>query len=520
MGFNVKGGRAWWIIILLPAVGLAASGDLRLAAAAKRGDKDAVRSLLKQHADVNAAEPDGATALAWAAYHDDAEMADLLIGAGANANAVNDYGATPLLLACTNRSASMVDRLLKAEANPNAADEWTGETALMRCAYTGNVDTVRALLTHRADVNAKDARQGHTPLMWALAQKHPEAAHALIEGGADVNAHAKTGFTPLMFAAQQGDMDSTRMLLEYGAKINEATNENSLWKGYTALLVASLSGHEALSIFLLDKGANPNAMDENGFTALHFAVMRGLALISRVYIRHYTPYLVRPNMVELVKALLAHGANPNARVKKPFGGEVFYRAQPSPQHAYEPPPGTVSPVGATAFLMAAISYDAPLMRILVAGGADPLLATEENVTPLMVAAGIARRRNTGSALMEDEGEKALEAIKLAVDLGDDVNAADNAYGLTPLHAAAFNGSDAIIQFLVDKGAKVNAKDKTGQTPLDKALNIQPSGVVARNLRPYMVWKSTVDLLLKLGATPANASMTKEKDLKAATVDHQ
>jgi uncharacterized protein len=518
MGVNVKGIGAWWMVSLLSVASFAAtSGDLRLVEATEKGDKELVRSLLKEHADVNTPQADGATALAWAAYRDDLESADLLIGAGANVNSANDYGVTPLSLACANGSAAMVDRLLKAGADANAS-VLSGETALMRCARTGNVEAVKLLLARGADVKAKENREGQTALMWAVAANHPEVARVLIEREANANARAKSGFTPLMFAAQQGDMDSARMLLAAGANVNDATNGEAAWPGDTALLVASASGHEALAIYLLDHDADPNAADENGFTALHFAVLNGLALVSRVRIRPWAAHLARPNMMELAKALLAHGANPNARVKKAAGADKIYRITNAP-----PMPGSVSPVGATAFLMAALTYDANLMRILADGGANPLLATEHdeqtggNITPLMAAAGLIRWRNARTPLTEEQELRAVEAVKVAVELGADVNAT-NDIGMTALHGAAFNGSNRIIQFLAEKGANLDAKDKAGQTPLHKALNIKPPGVVIRNLIPVVAWKSTADLLLKLGATPVSALVAQGSDAGEATAE--
>jgi uncharacterized protein len=504
MGIRARCGSACWIVSLLSAASLSAASDPRVADAAKQGNKDAVRALLKQRADVNGAQADGATALAWAAYRDDLEMADLLIGAAAKPNTANDYGVTPLLMACTNRSAGMVDKLLKAGANPNAASDWTGETALMRCADTGNLDAVKSLLDHGADVKAKDTRQGHTALMWALAQKHTDVARALIEHGADVNARAKSGFTPLMFAAQQGDMEAAQMLVTAGADVNSTTNGEGLWEGDTALLVAALNGHEKLSIFLLDKGANPKAADENGLTALHLAMLKGVALITRVQPHAYTAYLNRPNMMELVKALLAHGADPNARIKMASAGNKFYKAEASPYRPYEPVPGTVSPVGATPFLIAAMMFDTELMKTLVAAGADPKLATEENVTPLMVAATLGRPRWTN--LNPADAKNALEAVKLTVELGNDVNVADNVFGLTAVHGAAYSGTNPIIQFLADKGAKVDAKDKSGLTPEAVAIVGQTANGGAGNIHPGQRWISTADLLLALGAAPVVAPL--------------
>jgi ankyrin repeat protein len=363
------------------------------------------------------------------------------------------------------------------------------------------VDAVKSLLARKADVRAKEAPQGHTALMQAVANKHVAVARALIEAGADVNAHANSGFTPLMFAAQQGDMEATRVLLAAGARVNDATTEGARWVGDTALLVASLNGHEELAIYLLDQGADPNAADDNGFTALHFAIFHGLTKMSGVRMRQYTGiFLARPNMVELVKALLAHGANPNARVKTVHGGDRWLRVS-----GKYPTAGSVSPVGETPFILAARSYDANLMRILVAGGADPMLTTEEGVSALMVAAGVSRYRGEGPPLMEEQETNALEAVKLATELGNDVNAADTAFGLTALHGAAFSGSDRIIQYLAEKGANLDAKDITGQTALHKALNITPPGVDVDNLVPKIVRKSTADLLIKLGATPVKLS---------------
>jgi ankyrin repeat protein len=491
------------MLIVVSAASLAAAADTRLADAAKQGDNEAVRALLTQHADVNAARPDGATALAWASYHDDLAMADLLIGAGAKVNTANDYGVTPLMLACTNRSAPMVDRLVTAGANSNAASEWTGESPLMRCAATGRLEAVKSLLAHGADVKAKDARQGHTALMWALAQRHGDIAAALIEAGADVNAHARSGFTPLMFAAQQGDLESAKALLAAGAKVNESTNAQGLFAGQTALLVASLNGHEKVGMFLLDKGADPNVADENGFTPLHFCLFRGLARLSRVQPRPYTPFLNRSDMPGLLKALLAHGANPNARVKKATAGNEFYKAEASPYRPYEPPPGSISPAGATAFLMATATYDTETMRTLVTAGADPKLATDDNVTPLMVAATMGRPNWTN--LNADEAKKAFDAAKLIMELGGDPNASTSS-GMTALHAAAYTASDAIIQALADKGANLNARNKSGLAPWDVAVLGQTANGGAGNIHPGLKWNSTVALLRKLGAAPAAASV--------------
>ncbi len=528
IAIKMKALRGWLAVSLLSAASFAATGDnLRLVVAAQNRDREAVRSLLQQHMDVNAAQADGATALAWASHWDDLEMADLLIRAGANVNAANDYGITPLSLACTNGSSAMAEQILKAGANPNAA-QWTGETAFMTCARTGAVDAVKAMLARKADVNAK-TRRGQTALMWAVAEKHPEVARVLIERGADVNAttqllpgfkpiehldygiydhvvgepdhhdlsrvhldpaSSRGGYTPLLFAARSGDIESAKMLIAAGAKVNVAGPDGS------PLLVASASGHEALAILLLDKGADPNAVDAYGIAALHWAVQEGLAAITAAKIQAPTDRLwYHPDMPDLVKALLAHGANPNAQITKGTPPWDF----PPYAHGGGIALPQIRQVGATPFFLAAAAGDLNLMHVLISAGADPKQANVEGTTPLMVASGVGLKQDRPKA----QEKAVLEAVKLLVELGNDVKAVAVG-GRTALHGAAYTGSNEIIQFLAARGADLNAKDKYGETPLSIA-----AGDPARLVDPFdkrfrqqpVPHKATADLLLKLGAAP-------------------
>lgn len=463
MRANVKNLSSWWMVVLLSVVSLAASSDRRLVQAVKQRDHEALRALLKQQVDVNVPQADGATALHWAAHWDDADTADQLIQAGAKVNVANDYGVTPLLLACTNGSAAMVGTLLKAGADPNAARS-TGETPLMTCARTGNVAAVRALLAHGADVSAKELSQEHTALMWAVAEKHREVARTLIEHGADVQARSNGGFTPLLFAAREGDLEPARMLLAAGAKVNEAASDGS-----TALLVATVRGHAALATFLLHQGADPNA-DGTGYTALHWAAgawatqLTGpFGIVTERDDEWHTLGGLQAGKLELVKALLAHGANPNARLEKEPLQFGFSNAR-----------FKVNLAGATPFLLAALACDVSVMRVLAANGADPGLGTKGaavsggsggieragSTTPLMVAAGIGRVPNE-SFVTESS---TIEAVKLVLDLGADVNAVNSA-GDTALHGAAHIRSATLVQLLVDNGARLNVKNKLGLTPL-------------------------------------------------------
>ncbi len=533
---KVKSLGIWWMASVLAVATLAAAeGDLRLVEAAKNRDREAVRSLLQQQADVNTPQPDGATALAWAAHWNDLETVDLLIHAGADVNAANDYGMTPLALACSKGSAAMVEKLLQAGADPNAA-QWTGVTPLMTCARAGSVDAVKLLLARHADVNAKDTRRGQTGLMWAVAQQHTEVVRLLIEQGADVNAksHMPGGFTPLqfltygvrrrdptgpdslepgdvhpdpsssrggftalMFAARQGDQDSARLLVDAGANVNAFSPDYG-----SALVMAASSGHEPVALFLLEKGADPNVTDIWEFAPLHYALADGITAIGMSRKRIPTDrYWLRSNMPELVKSLLEQGANPNARVGKgfpPFNYPAFVRTTGNSMPQIRQP-------GATPFLLAAASFDARLMRLLHSHGADPLQTTDEGTTPLMVAAGMGRLDD----LTGEEKKMALEAVKLAVELGGDVNAvnvnASNQDGRTALAAAAYLGVISIIQFLADQGADLEATDRYGQTALSIAQGVSPKiKGNDKRFRRGSTRKATAALLLKLGATPQPA----------------
>lgn len=430
--------RLWnrWVVALLSAIGLAAAGsDLRLVDAAEKHDTEAVRTLLKQHVDVNAPQADGATALQWAAHWDDVDMANVLIRAGAHVNTANDYGVTPLLLACTNGSGTMVDALLKAGARVNVALP-TGETPLMAAARSGNADIVKALAS-AADVNAREHTSGQTALMWAAAEVHPDVVRVLIENQADIHLRTAGGFTALLFAARGGDVESARLLLAAGADVNESAPDGS-----SALLVATASAQEAVALLLVEKGADPNLADSIGYTPLHAVVWKASAKAG----------LVRPNGTStLVKALLAHGANPNVQITQdppPLPGNYVYQA---------------GLTGATPLWLAAKAADASVMRALVAGGADLRLGNKAGTTPLMVAAGLGRAQGPGG----QPERRLLDAVKAAVELGADLDAVNDA-GQTAMHGAAAQGFDSIIQFLADRGAKVNVKDTLGQTPLNAA----------------------------------------------------
>lgn len=463
------------MVSLSSVASVAIANDLRLIDAVKTQDTVVARALLARKVDVNTAQDDGATALHWVAYWDDLDMATLLIRAGAHVNAANVHSVTPLSLACTNASAAMVETLLNAGANPNAARQ-TGETPLMTCARTGNANAVNALLAAGADVQAKESSLGQTALMWAVAEQHLAVVRTLIDHGADVRARSNSGFTPLMFAARTGDLDTARLMLARGADVNETASDGS-----SVLTVATVRGHTALARFLLDQGADPNA-DGAGYTALHWAVGTWESATTHDYNADSGEWgaLVglRTGKLELVKALLTRGANPNARLRKnrsgpAFGGNSVF--------------GGGSNVGASPFWLAALSGDVDVMRVLAANGADPLLATDDRTTPLMVAAGLAKAVEFTIV----PADRHLEAVKLCLELGADINAANDA-GNTALHGTAYIGFETIAEFLVQKGAYLDPKNKKGETPLSWAEGVEV-------IMQIVAQEKTAAVLRRLGA---------------------
>ncbi len=319
------------LAVSLPVAAWAVGSDpVPLVEAAKDGNSQLLRVLLQQHANVNAAEADGMTALHWVIRADDSAAARVLIGAGANVNAANRYGITPLSLAAANGSAGTIDLLLKAGANPNAALP-SGETILMTASRTGDVPSIKLLLAHGADPNAKNQSLGETALMWAAAENHAAAVAALVHGDAHINARSEVldlppfkwlttgmvstalprgGWTPLMYAARQGAIDAGRALTDSAADINAADPD-----GATALVLAIINGHFDLAAMLLEKGANPNIADDTGMAALYAAVDIHTLPVDQT---RPAPKLVdQTDAVKLIQLLLAHGADPNARLTKP-----------------------------------------------------------------------------------------------------------------------------------------------------------------------------------------------------------
>lgn len=448
-------------------------------------------------ADINAPEADGTTPLHWAVRADDLAKVNKLLAAGADAKAANRYGVTPLYLACQNANAAIIERLLKAGADPNAVST-EGETALMTVARTGVVEAAKVLLDHGAKVDTREEWHGQTALMWAVDEQHPAMVKELIARGADVNAVSNInkwerqntaeprekwlplgGLTPLLFAARQGCVECEQILLDAGARINTADPT-----GISPVLMAIINGHYDAAGLLLNRGADPNLADETGRAPLFSAVdFNTLPASNRP-----TPRVIENRMtaLDLIQLLLDKGANVNAQLKK----QQPYRAK------LDRGDDTMLTTGTTPLLRAAKAADIPAMRLLLAKGADPKLATRAGITPLMAAAGLGSKEEDTTGRFKTEAE-AIEAIQLCLDAGVDINAA-NGQGQTALHAAAQKGFDKVVQFLADHGANLTVKDKQGKTPLDAALGLAGGSGGFDGSRKD-VHESTAELLKKLTA---------------------
>jgi len=418
--------------------------------ALKGGDIVDVQALLRQGGDVNAADTDGTTALAWAVHAGHVAIAEALLEAGADVAATNRYGVGPVHLASENGSAEMLGVLLAHGADANTALP-DGETALMTAARTGNAAAVNALLAAGAKVDAVESSKGQTALMWAAAEDNAAAVAALVAAGADIAQRSAAGeFDALGFAVRGGAIEATRALLDAGADVNAETRG-----GMSMLVLATLNAHYELAALLVDRGANPNA-DKHGWTALHQLAW------SRRWNRGFN--LPGPaatgdlSSLELVEKLVAAGANVDARLHiEPNDGRR----------------NDLNMIGATPFLLASKSCDLPLMRLLLDKGANAGIPTNDGATAVMVAAGVgiwAPGENPGTL------EEALGAVKLAYEAGGgDVNAVDGR-GDTAVHGAVYRGGGVkIIEYLAGLGAKLDAVNKDGWTPLYAAEGVVRNG---------------------------------------------
>lgn len=518
--------RFFALMALTGVAAWAAESVASVAEAVMHQDQAALRSLIEKKADVNAPLVDGSTALHWAVENDDADAVEMLLKSGAIADAKDRYGLTALYYAASNGNGAILQKLLKAGANPNIANK-EGDTALMAAARSGKVDALAALLGHDAAVNARDGLTQQTALMWAARSDHAAAAQALIEHGADVNAKTRVGKTPerrlpgagggpgngshgvgivrggwpdrgvqdaipggmsaLLYAARDGRLDSVKVFLAAHSDANRADVNQVEANGITPLIMAITNDHVDVARYLLDQGAGVNTPDWWGRTPLWAAV----EVRNRDNGRGGEHDIDRDAALELVKTLIARGADVNARTK-----------EYAPIRRWVTPLNDISWVdftGQTPFLRASLSGDTTVMRLLLVHGADPNIATFAGTTALMAAAGVNWAENQ---TYTESKEALMEALKLCVEKGGDVNAS-NSMGITALIGAVNRGSDDMVEYLVAKGAKLDVKDKEGRTPLVWA------GGVFLATNPPEEKPSTIALLKKLMGTKTATTASNE-----------
>jgi len=543
------------VIVLSLTVSLRAAGPASIADAARRGDRSEALTLIKQGADVNAPQGDGVTALHWAARQGDAELVTALVAAGANVRAATRFAVyTPLHLAAERGSAPIVKALLRSGAVVDAHTS-TGATALMLASASGDTATIAALLDKGADVNAKESDRFQTPLIFAAANNRLDAVTLLIARGADKNAATKLtdlsalsrngenpdgrnlavkpettprtgspkilvpgverqhlfneqvawqgGMTPLLYAVRQGHVDVARALIDAGVDVNQRKGGDNA----SALLVATVNGQFDLAAMLLERGANPNLIAENGVGALYAAI--NLMWAPRAgYPQPRAQVNQRLSYLDYMKRLLDAGADPNQRVNK----KVWYTNYNFDQSG-------IDEAGATPFWRAAYGADVAAMKLLVSYGADPMIPTVKpiqrpetgdvgrremrdvsglppipvggpGVPPLLAAAGAGFGEGfAGNSHRHAPGGMLAAVTYLVDELGADVNARDHE-GNTAVHHAASRGDTDMVRYLVSKGADVKVVNREGQTTVDMA-----NGPVQR-VQP---WPDTIKYLESLGA---------------------
>jgi len=483
------------LVALLSVASLSAGPrESSLSEAIQAGDRQAIQKLLKDPAAVKATEADGTTPLHWAVRADDIETSKALLNAGANASAANRYGVTPLSLAAVNGNAALIEALLAAGASANTVVS-KGQTVLMTAARTGNPAAARVLIEHGADVNARESQLGETALMWAASENQAKVVTLLASRGADINARSSTiqfpkdrfglegvltilphgNWTPLMYAARDGGVDAARALAKAGAEVN-ATDPD----GTTALILAIMNAHYDTANAILEAGADPNITDKAGMAALYAAV--DMSSLGEVY--GMPPRKVNDTLkpTDVMSRLIAKGAVVDALLKSP-----------TLQRNHTPGEGQLG-AGTTPLMRAARNGDFAAMQILLAAGADPTLKQPRGTTALMMASGLGRGLGV---FAKDYGTEAdlRQAVELLVERNVDVNASTDD-GITAIHLAAQGGLDSIVRVLAKAGARLDVKDKRGRTPVDMAMGVGGRG---RAGGPPPVYERTAKLLKELGA---------------------
>src|ERR1700722_18659544 len=489
--------------------GAQGDGSTALHWAAFNDDLETTKALLAAGANVKVTTREGGiTPLFMACTNGNGPIMEALLKAGADANSVKANGTTALMLAAASGNSQAVKILLDHGAKVDAKESVHGQTALMFAAALNRDAVVGVLLAHGADANIatsvrkmehvrfdqdgnvvedRPAPRGGRPAQteeamsaeaaasfmkmanesqrsdldalshamgfktsnYLLAQPKAKAGVVAALPPINVDADFMGGMTALMYAAREGHMETVKTLVE-GEKAHADVNQVSGGDKFSPMVTAITNGHLTMAKYLLDHGADPNLATVSGLTALYATI--DVQWAPKAWFPQPTTDQEKVSYLELMKALLDHGANVNAQV----GEKLWFRSFTN-DYTW------VDPAGATAFWRAAQSSDVAAMHLLIDYKADPKLAVKSGETPLMAAAGIGWAANWSV----NAPYPLVDAVKYCVELGNDVNAADNR-GYAALHGAAYLGDNDMINFLVSKGAKVDAKSKGGDSPGDMA----------------------------------------------------
>jgi len=369
-------------------------GTTALHWAVRANDLEMTEMLLNAGAKASAANQSGATPMLLASMNGSPAILERLIQAGADPNAsVSETGDTPLMMAARTGKVDAVKVLLDHGAKVNTKETWGGTTALMWSVAELHPDVARLLVEHGADVNAKS-------------NFVPSASGRGFEGTSAVSPKSNQSteefasgwMTPLMFAARENDLESARILIQAGADVNALGAD-----GKDALGLALFDGSYDVASLLIDSHANVNHADAQRFTPLFWAVDRRNMETAPNF-----PWMVTTDPLPLIKKLLDAGANPNALVNNTPRARM---REGSPRIVY-----------ATALMRAAFAGDIELVKLLLAHGADPHIQSSDRETTLAAACGLAFIN--GYHRQRPSAER-LEVVKLMVDLGEDINHADS-----------------------------------------------------------------------------------------------
>jgi uncharacterized protein len=489
--------------------GAQGDGSTALHWAAFNDDLETTKILLAAGANVKVTTREGGiTPLFMACTNGNVAIMEALLKAGADANSVKANGTTALMLAAASGNSQAVKVLLDHGAKVDAKESVHGQTALMFAAALNRDAVVRILLAHGADANIatsvrkmehvrfdqdgnvvedRAAPRGGRPAQteeamsaeaaasfmkmanesqrsdldmlsraigfktsnYLLAKPRERAGDVAARPPRKVGADFMGGMTALMYAAREGHTETVKALVE-DAKAHADVNQVSGGDKFSPMVTAIANGHLALAKYLLDHGADPNLVTVSGLTALYATI--DVQWAPKAWFPQPSTDQEKVTYLELMRALLEHGANVNAEV----GEKLWFRSFTN-DYTW------VDPAGATAFWRAAQSSDVAAMRLLIEHKADPKLATKSGDTPLMAAAGIGWAANWSV----NAPYPLVDAVKYCVELGNDVNAADNR-GYSALHGSAYLGDNDMINYLVSAGAKVDAKSKGGDSPADMA----------------------------------------------------